>query len=213
MGLGRTWITGCLLIAVACSGGQDDAGARGETRHKAAGISTAPTSTTTAPPVEPPGSKPQDVQAFVQALLGRYDRAVNRILHEPSVARHHTDQTVQEFLGLFDGGNDFAARSLDAWRGYADRGVALEPLSSRFPVNVTSIDGPVRTVGDDEVTFAYCEVQRYSYREHGREADRVDQELVPGTGTAVRVEGKWRLRSLLSPPGLKGCFSGTGVRR
>ena len=196
------------VLAAGCTpGGDDDDDAGKGPPEKVEDV------TTTSQPVDqPPASDVGAVQPIIQDLVDGYAEAVSTILADPAIAGERGNETVAAFVALFEDGSDRADESLAAWQDYADEGTTLEPVSSDHPTVVVNIDGAVRRVSDDEVRFAICEIQRYVHKVDGRETERVDERLVPGTGEAVRVDGQWRLRSLDKPRGLQGCSSGTEGR-
>jgi hypothetical protein len=87
-----------------------------------------------------------------------------------------------------------------------DTGVALQPLDAGTPVNVTKLVGPLVRVSDDEVSFEQCAIQNFVKYDDDEEVTRVERGLLPGEGTAVRVDGQWVLSGLSTPPGMFGCL-------
>jgi hypothetical protein len=210
----RTWTLGAvvslMLLTVACSPDNgDDSSTKAD---RAAKPKPAPSTTSTTTPAEPTGDKPWAVKPYLEKLLQRYDAVANEIVADPAVAKDRSNATVQEFLRLFERGSDFASRSLDDWARMAEDGITLKPLSSAHPVLQTYVDGSVVPDQEDHVSFAQCEIQRWVKYQNGKEVRRVDGPalLLPGNGTAVRVEGHWRLSDLTTPPGTKGCSKGAG---
>lgn len=192
-----------VLLTGACSSdeGDDDTGAA---------TSRVERTTTTTRPEEPGNDKPWEVEPLVAVLLQRYDEVVNQIVADPTVVRDTNDPLVVEFRSLFDPDSDFAQESLDSWAEMADNGVSLKPQSSKYPVNVTYIDGNVIPGEDDEVSFAQCAVQRWVRFQDGKATDRsVDGALLAGNGSAVRVDGHWLLEELTTPEGMEGCSNGS----
>ncbi|HEY8543824.1 MAG TPA: hypothetical protein VIL36_02210 [Acidimicrobiales bacterium] len=157
---------------------------------------------------EPAASEPDEVYPHVAELLGRYDGLVEQIVADPAALE--SGDLRGDFLDLFVPDSGFAETSLDGWAQMAADGVRLTPASPDHPLNFTYIDGGVRALGDDEVVFRHCTVQRYVRHDDDRETDRTAEPLLlPGTGTAVRVDGEWRLAELTTPPGLTGCTHGS----
>jgi len=196
-------VVASVLLTGACSSdeGDDDTGAA---------TSRVERTTTTTRPEEPGNDKPWEVEPLVAVLLQRYDEVVNQIVADPTVVRDSNDPLVVEFRSLFDPDSDFAQESLDSWAEMADNGVSLKPQSSKYPVNVTYIDGNVIPGEDDEVSFAQCAVQRWVRFQDGKETDRsVDGALLAGNGSAVRVDGHWLLEELTTPEGMEGCSNGS----
>jgi hypothetical protein len=200
-----------LLLAAGCSPG-DASSAPSSPDDDAAAPARTPR-TTTSVPAQPPGERVGEVQPLVEDLLARYDEVVHEIVADPSVVDDPGHTLVEEFLGLFEPGSDFASASIESWAAQADDGITLAPSSPDFPVNVSNVDGAVRAIDDDEVRFAQCAVQRYVLYRDGEEAERVEERLLAGEGRAVRVEGRWLLAELTTPPDLQGCRSGSEAPR
>jgi hypothetical protein len=192
------WAALWLLLAVAplpvaaCgSDGDADAGAVAGEGDVAGGVRAPDRST------EPPGSDVDAVRPYIETLLGRYDRVVNEIVAEPAVARHPTDPLVEEYLDLYESGSEPAADLLGLWVERADAGLVTRPLSDAHPATVSSLDGDLVTVSDDEVAFPYCLTQRLLVvGPDGEVQQRVTLRLQRGDGVAVRVDGRWHLREV-----------------
>lgn len=199
-------VTGLVLVGLACSGdgGEDGTGADDD-----APIGV----TTTAPeagPSEASAASPEDVVPYVEELLARYDEAVNEIVADPAVAADRDSEPVVEFLSLFEPGNEFAEASLEGWVAQGDTGIALQPIADDIPVNETNLVGSPIRVSDDEVSFEQCAVQNFVKYDDDEEVTRVEQALLAGEGTAVRVDGQWVLVELSTPPEMFGCVDERG---
>jgi hypothetical protein len=146
---------------------------------------------------EPPGSEPDAVRPYIDTLLADNDEVVNEIVADPSVARDATHPLVEEYLGLYEPGSEVAAALVDRWVARAEEGLVTQPFSAAHPPTVSSIDGEVTTVSDDEVGFPYCLTQRLVVLNHdGVVQNRVALRHQRGEGAAVRVDGHWRLREI-----------------
>jgi hypothetical protein len=190
---------------LACS--SDDGGGAGGEEIDGVGLTDPAADASSGP--EPAAAQPDEVFPYVADLLARYDELVEQIVADPAAVDGPGDLD-QEFLDLFVPGSEFAEASLDGWRQMAADGVRLEPASPDHPLNSTYLDSGVQRLTDDEVRFAHCTVQRYVRHRDGDEIDRADEPiLLPGTGTAVRVDGRWLLGELTTPPGLTGCTHGS----
>lgn len=203
-----------LLLTAACSSGDDDESASKDDDEQSGGGNgddpgddTGREATTTTAPTadEPAGTVPSDVYPYLQALLERYDEVVTEIVADPSVVSDDDHPLVQEFLGLFESGSEFAAGSIEGWQHYGGTGITLTP-STGETVSETTLDGPVQTVDDDEVTFGHCTVLHYVQYRNGEETDRAERDLLPGNGSAVRVDGHWLLVDISTPPDIQGCI-------
>ncbi len=178
------------LPVLACGSDADAGPAAGE--GDAAGGARAPDRST-----EPPGSDTDAVRPYIETLLGRNDRVVNEIVADPSVARDESHPLIEEYLDLYEPGSEPAADLLGLWVQRADEGLLTRPASDAHPATVSSIDGDLATVSDDEVGFPYCLAQRLVVvGPDGTVQQRVALRLQRGDGVAVRVDGRWRLREL-----------------
>ena len=149
------------------------------------------------PPTEPPGSEPDAVRRHVEALLTRYDAAVNAIIVDPTVVRDRASSAVQAYVELFEPGSSVADDAVNGWARSADAGITVQPLRHDAPMIASRLDGEVETVDDDEVRFATCADHQYQqYDGGGVLQDVVDVVGRAGEGVAVRVDGEWRLRRL-----------------
>lgn len=197
---------GCLvavlsLTAIACGGGDDEADT--PTSDEVPDEETTITTST-----QPPGTSPVDVEPYIAELLVRYDDVTGQIVADPGVANDRSHPLVVEYLELVEPG-DFADGALQRWVANAAEGVSIRPYDSESPVVATQLDGPIEAVSADEVTFPTCEHQSYrKYDAQGRETEFLTRESVPGRGTAVRVNGRWRLRRLDIATNLVGCRNG-----
>jgi hypothetical protein len=182
-----------LLAGVAAAGliagcGGEDAGATDD----APGGATAPDRS-----AEPSGSEPDAVRPYIDTLLARNDEVVNEIVADPAVARDLTNPLVADYLELYEPDSEFAAGLVDRWVERADEGLVTQPFSEAHPPTVSSIDGEVTTISDDEVGFPYCLTQRLVVVGPGGDVqNRVELRRQRGDGVAVRVDGHWRLREI-----------------
>lgn len=183
-------VVGAVVLA-GCSSSTDDGDTRGAPSEEGASASPRRQST------EPPGSEPDAVRGYVEELLARYDNAVNAIIADPAVVRDRAHPEVQAYLDLFEPGSTVADDALAGWAESADAGMTVRPLRGDSPMIVSSLDGRVETVGDDEVRFATCADHQYQQHDGlGAVQDVVDMVGRAGEGVAVRVDGEWHLRRL-----------------
>lgn len=146
----------------------------------------------------PLGTEPTAVEPYVSELLLAYDRVVNEIVADPTVADDPDDPSIQEFLGLFDDGSTFAATMVDLWVERAEEGLLTLPYSEDYPALASSLDGAVETISADEVSFPLCVMSRT------RVLDSAGEEAVPslprldhpGEGVAVRTDDGWLLQEV-----------------
>lgn len=150
------------------------------------------------PETNPPGTEPAAVAPHVSELLLAYDRAVDEIVADPSVAEDPEDPMIQEFLGLFEEDSEVAAAMVEGWVERADEGLRTLPYRDDYPASESRLNGEVETVSEDEVAFSICVTSRTRVvdadgEEVGTSLPSIDY---PGEGTAVRTEEGWRLQDL-----------------
>lgn len=182
------------LVAGGCggSGGGDESGSGGATVPDRLDV--------------PLGSDPAAVAPYVEDLLASYSESVNLITATPTVAATAGDATVQAYLDVFEPDSAIAAQAVAYWHDQGVIGVSTRPYDPARPAFTTTLDGPVETVGDDEVTFPTC--NELAFETVNADGQRIDVEpgaSVPGEGTAVRVDDGWRLRRLDRFEGTEGC--------
>lgn len=161
------------------------------------------------PATDRAGGDPEAVRAAVEALLRDHDRVVNQIVGDPGVANDPADPLVEEYTALFEPGSEAPDRALAAWAAQAARGRSTQPASPEHPAFASRLDGDVEAVGEGEVRFPTCDEQRYGIVDAtGTPVQLQPHALVPGEGTAVLVDGRWRLRRLDVIAGADGCREG-----
>jgi len=147
------------------------------------------------PETEVPETDPEVVRPLIAELLLQYDEVVNEIVADPSVARDPEDSLIQEYLGLFEPGNEPARELIDLWVTRADEGLSTQPFSDELPASRSRLDGEIELRTADEVAFPICVERRHLiYDGAGRLQQRTPYREQPGDGVAVRVDGQWRLR-------------------
>lgn len=190
-----------LLAACVKDDGPDDSGA-GDPDP------AVPPSPVTLAPDEPPATDVAAVQPIVNDLLDRYDELVEEIVTDPSTVGDREGALAGDFLDLFEPGSEFAELSLDEWAEWSDTGLSLQPVEEGTAINLTTIEGIVTPVSEDEVNFVKCTRQNYVRYDDGEEVVRIEDEVLAGEGTAVRVDGRWHLGVLTTPAGMLGCGIG-----
>ncbi|HEY8543696.1 MAG TPA: hypothetical protein VIL36_01565 [Acidimicrobiales bacterium] len=178
------------LAAGACGSGPGDA-SDGDTRgtDDIAGVE---------PGARETGDAADDLRAELEDLLARHDTVTSRIMADPSVVHDAGSALVDEYLDLFEPGSEQTANALARWAERADSGTSVESTDPDVPAISYRLDEDELPAPDgDEVTFRICSVERYVvYGPGGDVEDMVDNPGTPGTATAVRVDGEWRLRSI-----------------
>ena len=210
-----------LVLVAGCTTGGGDSRAAGA-GNTAATSGPQQTTTTVAPSPrqtattvardEP--SSPIAAVPYVMKLLGRYDKLVEKIVADPSVARDRGDPLVREFLGLFPRGNEFADGSLKGWVAQADKAVTIKPVAAGRPVSVTKLHGSTfQVTARNTISYDQCTILNYVLYTKGALTERAEGRRLAGTVTVVRVRGHWRISAISTPPGLKtGCSEEGGVR-
>lgn len=186
------------LVAAACGDDDDDTSSR----------TTPPTEDAATSTTEPPGTEPLEVQPYITDLLARYDEVTNQIVADPSVANDRNNPLIQDYLALVEPGSD-AEGAIQTWVDNAAQGITIRPYSDDAPPQATTVDGEIEAVSEEEVTFPTCVERNYrQYDGQGRETEFVTHQPVPGQGTAVRVDGEWRLRRVEIASAVVGCGGG-----
>jgi hypothetical protein len=186
------------LTAAACSPDKDDDSTGGD-GEKA-------TATTQAP-----GTRTARVAGHVVALLGRYDDAVGKLTSDPAAAKDLQGDVAMAYRDLFEPGSADVDRALGQWAKDADSGTRLEPIDDGTPINESKLDGDITTVSADAVTFPVCDIHNYRQLDAaGKVLTEVKDQLAPGTGTAVRVDGVWYLDKLETADNAVGCATEGG---
>jgi hypothetical protein len=154
----------------------------------------------------PLGTEPEAVAAYVDDLLTSYNTSVNEIAATPTLANDPATPALEAYLGLFELDSAAASQAVAFWRNQAAVGDSTRPYSPDQPAFATRLDGSVETVSEDEVTFPTCvEVGYETVNAQGQRIDVEPGASVPGEGTAVLVDGEWRLRRLDQFAGTEGC--------
>jgi hypothetical protein len=188
------------LAVTACSGDDDDTSS----------TTSETTASSTTSSTEPAGTEPADVEPYITELLAGYDEVTNQIVADPSVARDRNNPLIEDYLALVETGSEADEGAIQTWVDNAEEGITIGPYSDDAPPAVTRLDGPIEAVSEDEVRFPTCKEHNYrKYDAQGRETEIITGQFIPGQGTAVRVDGEWRLRRLDIATNLVGCRSGT----
>jgi hypothetical protein len=182
------------LVAGACGTASDDDGAT---------PIGAPAPDRTAVPL---GTSPRAVVPYLEDLLETYNGSVNEISAAPTSVLDVEGPAARAYLDVFEPGSDVAAQAIAHWHDQGVIGESTRPYDAERPAFVTSLDGEVETISEDEVTFPTC--NELAFETVNAAGQRVDVEpgaSVPGMGTAVRVGDGWLLRRLDRYEGVEGC--------
>jgi hypothetical protein len=188
------------LLASACGAGSGSAG-DGD---------PGPSGATVPDRLETPlGTDPAAVAPYIEDLLVSYNASVNEIAATPSLVVDPESPAGRAYLRLFEPDSTVAAQAIAFWQNQGVVGDATRPYAPDRPAFTTRLDGPVESVGGEEVTFPTC-VER-AFETVNAQGQRVDVEpgaSVAGQGTAVLVDDEWRLRRLDQFGGTEGCRGG-----
>jgi hypothetical protein len=183
--------TVALTLTTAACGGDDDETAD---ESSATTATTAP-ATTAASDEEPPGTDPEAVEPYLDALLRRYDEITSQIVADPEIAADDEHDLYTDLRAVLDPNSEMANAIVQSLVTQGEQGVAIEPFQDAPEPAQRTVDGDVETVSEAEVRFPLC--TRYSYRlvtsgriEVGDNHDRRSQ------GTAVLVDGHWLISRL-----------------
>jgi hypothetical protein len=191
-----------VLAAAACGGGDGADGPPGEV------ASAEPPSRT--PATEPPATHADAVQPYIEDLLARYDRVVNDIVADPSVAGDRGHPLVEEYVGLFEPDSDFVEQVLSVWVADGESGRSVQPYDDGSSAFESHLDGEIEALSEDEVVFPLCIERRMLVYADGALRQETPYAAEPGGGRAVRVDGAWRLRRLDVAADRAGC-GGAGL--
>ena len=190
----RLLATCVALTLAATSCGNDDDPPADEAEEATA--TTAPVERTEVPSdEEPPGTEPAAVEPYLDQLLTRYDEVTSQIVGDPEIAADGEHELYADLRALLDPNSEMANAIVQSLVTQGEQGIAIEPYQDAPEPAKRTVDGAVETVSESEVRFPLC--TRYSYRlitssriEVGDNHDRRSQ------GTAVRVDGHWRISRL-----------------
>ena len=183
------------LLLGSCS---DDGADGGSTTTKS--VQSTSSTSTSAPPestTQPPASDAGAVGPIVDELLHRWDIAYTDALTDPAAVADDPDHEVrEEFEALFTEDSPYLA-DLDLLVGsFKDQDLRIEPNGSttaqatRF-LRVTTVHS------EDELDFVWCSFDDSAQVTASTGAVVSDEVgITEGTGTAVRVDGSWRLHRL-----------------
>lgn len=162
----------------------------------------------------PPGTDPDAVAPYIEELLAAHDRVVNRIVADPEVATDRDHPLVREYVGLFEPGAPSVELAISTWEEQARAGTSIRPFSPEHPAFVSRVDGPVEAVSADEVRFPTCDERRYGlFDADGELMEVIPFAAMPGEGTAVRIDGEWKVRRLDVFAGTNDCRGEGSPRR
>lgn len=184
-----TVATAALLALAAC--GDDEEAAPPTTRATTTTSTTQPTTTST---TQPPGTDPEAVRPYLEALFVEYDEVVNAILADPRVAADPNHELVQRYLALFTPGSTFAAGTVEFWADEAEQGHFYRP-GTLDQIGRAEIVG-VRPGTADQINFTACSFESYVVVDEAGDVIESVGGPSPGEGVALRVDGRWLLRDL-----------------
>jgi hypothetical protein len=146
-----------------------------------------------------------ELRTEIEQLLAERDRVVGEIVADPAVAGDPGHPLVQELTDLYEPDSEEVAAALATWAGHAEAGERTLPATEGRPAFATRLDGEIERLGGDEVRFPICNEHSYAVLDAADQLVEMQPGVdMPGEGTAVRVDGRWRLRQLTVEP-VTGC--------
>ena len=193
-------VVAAVAVALASCGGSGAPGGSAQDDAAAIGIDARPSNAT----------DEAAARADIERLLGDHDRIVNQIVGDPGVVTDPSAPLVVEYTALFEPSSSAVARAIANWADQAAAGVTTRPARADAPPFTSRLDGDVELVGDGEAQFPTCDEQQYATLDaDGNPLAVQPGASLPGVGTAVLVDGEWRLRELDVRPG--GVCAGEGI--
>jgi hypothetical protein len=191
--------TVALTLTAAC-GGDDDESAD---ESSATTATTAP-ATTAASDEEPPGTDPEAVEPYLDALLRRYDEITSQIVADPEIAADGEHDLYTDLRSVMDPNSEMTDAIVQALVRRGEQGSSQTALDdSELPVE-RAVDGDVETVSPTEVRFPVC--NRFNYRITGAGRYEVSDGREERTqGIAVSVDGHWVISRLEGNDDPVGC--------
>ena len=145
----------------------------------------------------PDDADDDELRAEIKHLLAERDRVVGEIVADPAVAADPDHPLVRELADLYEPDSEEVAAALATWTGHAEAGERPLPATDGRPAFATRLDGEIERLGDDEVRFPTCNDHSYAVLDAADQLVEMQPGIeMPGEGTAVRVDGRWRLRQL-----------------
>ncbi|HEX8802861.1 MAG TPA: hypothetical protein VF743_01670 [Acidimicrobiales bacterium] len=169
---------------LACSG-DDDSAEPSEDR-----TTTPPTTAATTGEA----ARPTEVQQEIEDLLHEYDEITSEITADAAVAADRDHPLYDQLRNLMQSDSDMTDAVVEALVSRGRRGISQRPYEEgELPVR-RELDGTVEAVSDTEVTFPICTHLSYRlYDGQDRQTTVLPGLVEPGNGTAVLVEGEWRI--------------------
>lgn len=179
-----------------CSDDSADGGPSTTERRGAATLTTT-TSTTAPSTTQPPASDAEALRTVLDQLLHEWDVAYTDALADPESVIEDPDHPVRgEFAAIFTEDSPYLADVDTLVGSFADKDLRVEPSGSGTAQ--TSLFLRTTTVTDDDnVAFVWCSFDDSTQVQASTEAVVSDEVgISQGEGTAVRVDGAWKLHTL-----------------
>lgn len=204
----RTWHRSVLAAGLAASlapvvlglgSCSDDSakGGPGTTERRDGPASTATTTTSSPPTTQPPASESDAIRPVLDQLLHKWDVAYTDALADPAAVVDDPDHPVRGvFASIFTEDSPYLA-DLDTLVGsYADQDLRVEPAGADT-AQTSQLLRTTTVTDDDNVAFVWCSFDD-STQVQASTGTVVSDEvgISQGEGTAVRVDGVWKLHTL-----------------
>jgi len=189
-------LTPLVLGLGSCSDDSADGGP-GTTERREATTSTGATTTSSPPTTQPPASDPEALRPVLDQLLRDWDVAYTDALADPAAVVDDPEHPVRaEFSAIFTEDSPYLADLDTLVASFADQDLRVE--STRSDTAQTSEFLRTTTITDDEnVAFVWCSFDDSTQVRASTGAVVSDEVgISQGEGTAVRVEGAWKLHTL-----------------
>jgi len=179
-----------------CSDDSADGGPSTTERRESAASTT--TATTSSPSTtQPPASDAEALRPVLDQLLHEWDVAYTDALTDPAAVVDDPDDPVRgEFAAIFTEDSPYLA-DLDTLVGsYADKDLRVEPSGSDT-AQTSQFLRTTTVTDDDNVAFVWCSFDDSTQVQASTGAVVSDEVgISQGEGTAVRVDGAWKIRTL-----------------
>lgn len=179
-----------------CSDDSADGGPS-TTERRGAAISAATTSTTSPSTTQPPASDAEALRTVLDQLLHEWDVAYTDALADPPAVVDDPEHAVRgEFAAIFTEDSPYLA-DLDTLVGsFADQDLRVEPSGSGTAQTSQFLRATAVT-DDDNIAFVWCSFDDSTQVQASTGTVVSDQVgISQGEGTAVRVDGVWKLHTL-----------------
>jgi hypothetical protein len=127
-------------------------------------------------------------------LLSRFDAIVNRIISDPEIAENSDHPLYGELHDLMSPNSSMKDPLTNTFVRQGQQGISQVPFEDGDRQITREVTGEVETVSETEVTFPMCTYPSYRlYNAGGTQIEFSTGPTQPGQGTAVLVDGHWKI--------------------